>query len=39
MKSSKLYRGISVSENETDSIIEDIKINGFYHSEKQQRMV
>lgn len=37
MKSLELYRGITVSESEVDRVIEDIKTNGLYWSEKQQR--
>ena len=36
MKSLKLYRGITVAENEVDVVIHDIKTNGLYQSEKQQ---
>lgn len=36
MKSLKLYRGITVSENEVDLVIQDIKTNGLYQNEKQQ---
>jgi hypothetical protein len=36
MKSLKLYRGITVSEIEVESIIEDIKTNGLYQKENQQ---
>jgi hypothetical protein len=36
MKSSKLYRGITVSENDVDLVIHDIKTNGLYQSENQQ---
>ena len=36
MKSLKLYRGITVSENEVDLVIKDIKTNGLYQNEKQQ---
>jgi hypothetical protein len=36
MKSLKLYRGIAVSENEVDSVIQDIKTNGLYQNDKQQ---
>lgn len=35
MKSLKLYRGITVSENEVDLVIQDIKTNGLYQNEKQ----
>jgi hypothetical protein len=36
MKSLKLYRGITVAENEVDLVIHDIKTNGFYQHENQQ---
>jgi len=36
MKSLKLYRGITVAENEVDLVIHDIKTNGLYQNEKQQ---
>jgi hypothetical protein len=36
MKSLKLYRGITVSENEVDLVIQDIKTNGLYQNNKQQ---
>jgi hypothetical protein len=36
MKSLKLYRGITVSENEVDLVIQDIKTNGLYQNDKQQ---
>ena len=36
MKSLKLYRGITVAENEVDLVIQDIKTNGFYQNDKQQ---
>lgn len=35
MKSLELYRGITIAENEADRVIEDIKTNGLYWSEKQ----
>jgi hypothetical protein len=35
MKSLKLYRGITVSENDVDLVIHDIKTNGLYQSENQ----
>ena len=36
MKSLKLYRGITVAENEVDFVIHDIKTNGLYQNDKQQ---
>ncbi len=36
MKSLKLYRGITVAENEVDLVIQDIKTNGLYQNDKQQ---
>lgn len=36
MKSLKLYRGITVSENEVDLVIQDIKTIGLYQNDKQQ---
>lgn len=36
MDSLKLYRGITVSENEVDLAIQDIKTNGLYQNDKQQ---
>ncbi|MFZ4798541.1 MAG: hypothetical protein ACOYMA_13675 [Bacteroidia bacterium] len=36
MKSLKLYRGITVYENEVDVVIQDIKTNGLYQNDKQQ---
>lgn len=36
MKSLKLYRGITVAENEVDLVIHDIKTNGLYQHENQQ---
>lgn len=35
MQKLRLYRGITVSEIEADSIIEDVKINGLDHNKKQ----
>ena len=34
MKTLKLYRGIAISENDVENVIQDIKSNGLYHIEK-----